>query len=233
MSLPSPLLLSQTRSNTETQPAQKPSTSSTSTSATAPSCSSRRSDGAASSANSSPTCKKKASGSKIKRRTPLPPSIHTTIISNTQRERGGGTQKAPPAHCATVNGAWPPSHVFLGNVAVASHSVSFAGNGKRGKQAEGGSLVHGVSKAACRAWLAGKGREGTTVHTGVQVYAGVGMCVCGRFLLFWRVLFLVWLRLNGACSTDGGSGLNDDAPLLSHCFAKSRVRRNTDSLGTR
>lgn len=89
MSLPSPLLLSQTRSNTETQPAQKPSTSSTSTSATAPSCSSRRSDGAASSANSSPTCKKKASGSKIKRRN-APPSIHPYNDHLQYPERAGG-----------------------------------------------------------------------------------------------------------------------------------------------
>lgn len=89
MSLPSPLLLSQTRSNTETQPAQKPSTSSTSTSATAPSCSSRRSDGAASSANSSPTCKKKSKRIENKKAN-APPSIHPYNDHLQYPERAGG-----------------------------------------------------------------------------------------------------------------------------------------------
>lgn len=69
-----------------------------------------------------------------------------------------------------------------------------------------------MMSARRRPWLAAKGREGTTVDTESRCTLE---CV-GDFLLFWRVLFLVWLRLNGACSTEGGSGLSDDVrPLLS------------------
>lgn len=201
----------------ETQPAQKPSTSSTSTSATAPSCSSRRSDGAASSANSSPTCKKKKSKRIENKKANAPPSIHPYNDHLQYPERAGGRDAKGTTSSLRDGERGLAPITCISRKRCGCQSLSQFCGKREARKASGGGIIGPWCQQGglpCLVdWERERGNNGSHGSPGVRCRGHV--CVCGRFLLFWGVLFLVWLRLNGACSTDGGSGLNDDAPLLS------------------